>query len=81
MLGKEKKKKKKHTHKKCSRVSLQTLYNAFVGNCYFQWENKYQIHETPLSEVLRNNKDSQDFEVGDPGKLLYTFATYKQREL
>ena len=62
-------------------MSLQILYNASVGNSYFQWENKYQIHETPLSVVLRNDKDSQDFEVGNPVKLLYTFATYKRREL
>ena len=47
----------------------------------FNEKNKYQIHETPFSEVLCNDKDSQDFEVGDPVKLLYTFATYKRREL
>ena len=46
---------------------------------------KKKNHETPqyilflFSEVLRNDKDSQDFEVGDIVKLLYTFATYKWR--
>ena len=47
----------------------------------FNEKIKYQIHQTPLSEILRNDKDSQDFEVGDPVKFLYTFATYKWREL
>ena len=39
---------------------------------------KNQLQET-IAEVLCNDKDSQGFEVGDPVKLLYTFATNKQR--